>query len=269
MAFIHHDDAPCALASGPRILTSGAMPATQAYVQQLRTLGAVVTPYQMTALDKFWRGAGTEGLVRLFLPVWGIAAANAVDAVLPTRSGSFVGTVNYTGKAATGDGTTGYFDMVCDTTTTAMDDLSFWLAIHQLAGGVGMSRAELPIGGAGGGAQATVGIYANVHAVTTGSSTALTPPAVTTGGLNLGYRSAVDRGAVLYNGVITSTHGVPPAEVGYAGAIWGLAIPNGGVPVYHSDRPTALLAAGNATLTPAQSEALAIRLHTLVTQLRA
>ena len=44
MAFIHHDDAPCALASGPRILTTGAMPATQAYARQLRTLGAVVTP---------------------------------------------------------------------------------------------------------------------------------------------------------------------------------------------------------------------------------
>ena len=269
MSLIDHADSPYALASGPRILTSGAMPATQAYVLQLRTLGATVTPYQMGALDKFWRGAGTEGLIRLFLPVWGIAAANAVDAVLPTRSGSFVGTVTHTGKAATGDGTTGYFDMVCNTTTTAMDDGSFWLAIHQLAGGVGMSRAELPIGGAGSGAQATVGIYSNVHAVTTGSSTALTPPAVTTVGLNLGYRSAVDRGAVLYDGVITSTHGVPPAEVGYAGAIWGLAIPNGGVPVYHSDRPTALLAAGNASLTPAQSEALAIRLHTLVNELRA
>jgi hypothetical protein len=51
--------------------------------------------------------------------------------------------------------------------------------------------------------------------------------------------------------------------------MWGLAIPNGGTPVFHSDRPTALLVAGNSTITPAQSEAIAVRLHTLVTKLRA
>ena len=48
-----------------------------------------------------------------------------------------------------------------------------------------------------------------------------------------------------------------------------LAIPNSGVPAYPSDRPTALLVAGNSSLTPAQSEAIAVRLHTLVTKLRA
>ena len=79
----------------------------------------------------------------------------------------------------------------------------------------------------------------------------------------------LNRGVVLYGGTIISTHQAAPAEVAYAGAMWGLAIPNGGTPVFHSDRPTALLVAGNSTITPAQSEAIAVRLHTLVTKLRA
>jgi hypothetical protein len=246
------------------------MPATQAYARQLRTLGVTVTPYQMGALDKFWRGAGTEGLVRLFLPVWGSAAANAVDAVLPSRSGSFVGTVNYTGKAATSDGITGYLDMALNTMAEGMNTGTFWMAVQQLAGGVGMSRVELSIGGAISPAQQTVGRYSNISVITSGTTLALTQASVTTVGLTLGYRSVANRGIVEYDGVNgSSTHQTAPAEVFYSGAIYGMAIINGATPSLYSDRPTVLLAAGNGTLTPAQSEALAARLHTLVTQLRA
>ena len=223
----------------------------------------------MGALDAFWRGAGTEGLVRLFLPVWGSAATNAVDAVLPSRSGSFVGPVTHTGKAATGDGTAGYLDMVLNTTTEGMNTGTFWMAVHQLAGGVGMARTELPIGGALSPAQQTVGRYSNISVITSGTTLALTQASGTTVGLTLGYRNVANRGIIEYDGVIGATHQTSPAEAFYSGAIYGLAIINGATPSLHSDRPTALLAAGNGNLTPAQAEALAIRLHHLVTQLRA
>ena len=246
---------------------------SKAYFAALATNGVTATQAQRDAYNIFIatgkREGWLSGIQRMFIPVWGVAAANAVDAILPSRSGTWVGTVTHTGKAATSDGTTGYLDMVLNTTTSGMDDGSFWLAIHQLSGGVGMARSELPIGGAAAGAQATVGIYSSIQAVTTGSTTAHTQAAATTVGLSLGYRSATNRGAVQYNGTIISSHQAAPAEVAYAGAMWGLAIPNGGTPVFHSDRPTALLVAGNSTITPAQSEAIAVRLHTLVTKLRA
>jgi hypothetical protein len=246
---------------------------SKAYFAALATNGVTATQAQRDAYNIFIatgkREGWLSGIQRMFIPVWGVAAANAVDAILPSRSGTWVGTVTHTGKAATSDGTTGYLDMVLNTTTTGMNDLGFWLAVHQLAGGVGMTRQELPIGGAGGGAQSSVGIYVDGQYVTTGSTTAYRQLLASPVGLSLGYRSTVNRGVVLYNGANQSSHETAPAEVGYAGAIFGLAVPSNGTPVLHSDRPTALLVAGNSALTPAQSEAIAVRLHTLVTKLRA
>jgi hypothetical protein len=246
---------------------------SKAYFAALATNGVTATQAQRDAYNIFIatgkREGWLSGIQRMFIPVWGVAAANAVDAILPSRSGTWVGTVTHTGKAATSDGTTGYLDMVLNTTTSGMDDGSFWLAIHQLAGGVGMARSELPIGGAAAGAQASVGIYSNGQYFTSGTTTAHSQVVASTVGLSLGYRSAVNRGVVAYNGVVTSSHVAPLAETFYAGPIWGLAVPSSGVPALHSDRPTALLVAGNSALTPAQSEAIAVRLHTLVTKLRA
>jgi hypothetical protein len=246
---------------------------SKAYFAALATNGVTATQAQRDAYNIFIAAGKREGwlsgIQRMFIPVWGVAAANAVDAILPSRSGTWVGTVTHTGKAATGDGTTGYLDMVLNTTTTGMNDLGFWLAVHQLAGGVGMTRVELPIGGAAGGAQATTAVYADGHYFNSGTTLPHSQPLASTVGLILGYRSTVNRGVVAYNGTIISSHQAAPAEAAYAGAIYGLAVPSAGTPVYHSDRPTALLVAGNSTITPAQSEAIAVRLHTLVTKLRA
>lgn len=246
---------------------------TRHYFAALKAQGVTATIHQQRAFDNFVRigkvAGWLSGIQRMFIPVWGVAAANAVDAILPSRSGTWVGTVTHTGKAATSDGTTGYLDMVLNTTTAVMDTGTFWLATHQLAGGVGMSRTELPIGGAGAGAQQTIGTYANVNVITSGTTTALQRATGTTVGLTLGYRSVANRGIIAYDGVIGSTHETTPAEAFYSGAMWGLAVPNAGVPVLHSDRPTALLVAGNSALTPASSEAIAVHLHTLVTKLRA
>jgi hypothetical protein len=246
---------------------------TRHYFAALKTNGVTATLHQQRAFDNFVRigklGGWLSGIQRLFIPVWGSNAANAVDAILPSRSGTWVGTVNPTGKAATGDGTTGYLDMVCNTATTGMNTGQFWMAVHQLAGGVGMSRTEIPIGGAISPAQHTVARYSNLAVLTSGTTLPLTQAAGTTVGLTLGYRNVANRGIIAYDGVIGATHQTAPAEAFYSGAIYGMAIINGSTPSLHSDRPTVLLAAGNNNLTPAQAEGIAIQLHTLVTKLRA
>ena len=92
---------------------------SKAYFAALATNGVTATQAQRDAYNIFIAAGKREGwlsgIQRMFIPVWGVAAANAVDAILPSRSGTWVGTVTHTGKAATGDGTTGYLDMVLNT----------------------------------------------------------------------------------------------------------------------------------------------------------
>ena len=202
MAFIHHDDAPCALASGPRILTSGAMPHTQAYVRQLRTLGAVVTPYQMGALDKFWRASIRDGwkstIQRLYLPVWGSNAANAVDASLPSRSGTFMGTVNPANKCATG--TTGALDSnwTAATSGTTWPNIGIMLQTTTL-----LSEPAILCGTPGGNGIIQLDQYNNTRTLlTTGNQTGSLTAAYTTDQLLYGYGLTNDT-----KNLVTSTNG--------------------------------------------------------------
>lgn len=97
--------------------TRTAHPAAAAYRNSLIALGTTPSGAQMVALSTFFRAADTGGwrsaLACLFLPVWGAAAPNAVDAITLT-SGTFVGTVSHTGKQFQGTGgTPGYFNTNC------------------------------------------------------------------------------------------------------------------------------------------------------------
>jgi hypothetical protein len=71
----------------------------------------------MAALSRFFRAGDAAGwrsaLACLYLPVWGSAAPNALDAVTLT-SGTFVGTVSHASKQFQGTGgTPGYFNTGC------------------------------------------------------------------------------------------------------------------------------------------------------------
>ena len=78
---------------------------SKAYFAALATNGVTATQAQRDAYNIFIatgkREGWLSGIQRMFIPVWGVAAANAVDAILPSRSGTWVGTVTHTGKAAT------------------------------------------------------------------------------------------------------------------------------------------------------------------------
>jgi hypothetical protein len=93
------------------ILTRSSAPEA-AYIAAITAKGATVTAPQQAAISSFMSGeiaAGRwGGIKRLYFPVWGLAAANAI-CMKSLTSGTFVGGVTYSAGYVNTDGTTGYF----------------------------------------------------------------------------------------------------------------------------------------------------------------
>lgn len=87
-------------------------PDAKAYIAAVVATGVTVTSTQRTAVDTFYKTAKDDGyytsLKRLYLPIWGAAAANAIDMITLT-SGTFGGGVTHGAGFVQGNGTTGYF----------------------------------------------------------------------------------------------------------------------------------------------------------------
>lgn len=87
-------------------------PDASAYIAELTSAGASVTGGQRLALDTFIRAEKAAERWdlhrRLYFPIWGIAAANAI-CMKSLTSGTFNGTVTHGAGFVVGDGTTGYF----------------------------------------------------------------------------------------------------------------------------------------------------------------
>jgi hypothetical protein len=83
------------------------------YIKAVETAGAIVTSTQKDALNTFFKAGKSEGWIsslrRMYLPIWGATAPNAIDMIALT-SGTFVGTVTHATGYVQGDGSTGYFD---------------------------------------------------------------------------------------------------------------------------------------------------------------
>jgi hypothetical protein len=93
---------------------SGLDPDAAAYIALVEiALGSSISTVQKNALDVFYRAEKLAGrytyLKRMYLPIWGNAAANAICMVSRT-SGTFVGTVTHGAGFVRGDGSTGYFN---------------------------------------------------------------------------------------------------------------------------------------------------------------
>jgi hypothetical protein len=88
-------------------------PDASAYIASLIAASATVTGAQRTAINDFFTLGKTQGwyaqLRRIYLPIWGAAAPNAIDMV--TRSsGTFVGGTTPGAGFVQGNGSSGYFD---------------------------------------------------------------------------------------------------------------------------------------------------------------
>ncbi len=85
----------------------------KAYINAVVAAGATVNSTQRNAINNFYKTGKSQGwygkLKRMFLPIWGIAAPNAIG-MISGSSGTFNGTVTHAAGYVQGDGSTGYFD---------------------------------------------------------------------------------------------------------------------------------------------------------------
>jgi hypothetical protein len=96
-------------------LSSGGFDAMAArYLKAVETAGATVTSTQRTAINDFFKTGKSQGWIsslrRMYLPIWGAAAPNAID-MIENTSGTFVGGVTHASGYVQGNGSTGYMSM--------------------------------------------------------------------------------------------------------------------------------------------------------------
>lgn len=93
--------------------TSGLDANAKAYINAIVAAGATVNSTQRNAINNFYKTGKSQGwygqLKRMFLPIWGIAAPNAIG-MISGSSGTFNGTVTHAAGYVQGDGSTGYFN---------------------------------------------------------------------------------------------------------------------------------------------------------------
>ena len=93
--------------------TSGLDPSAKAYINAVVAAGATVSGAQRTAINTFYKTGKSDGwyssLKRIYLPIWGVAAPNAI-CMTSLTSGTFVGGVTQGAGFVQGDNTTGYFN---------------------------------------------------------------------------------------------------------------------------------------------------------------
>jgi hypothetical protein len=123
-------------------------PDAAAYFEAVATAGGTVSDAQKTAIDTFYRTGKSDGwyssLKRMYLPIWGVAAPNAID-MIELASGTFNGTVTHAAGYVQGDGTTGYLDPGASGNLQTLgmggDNLHYMIGIS-----LGGSTNSVPIG---------------------------------------------------------------------------------------------------------------------------
>jgi hypothetical protein len=92
---------------------SGLDPSAKAYINAVVAAGATVNSTQRNAINNFYKTGKVAGwyssLKRNYLPIWGVAAANAID-MIGLTSGTFVGGVTHAAGFVRGNGSTGHFN---------------------------------------------------------------------------------------------------------------------------------------------------------------
>jgi hypothetical protein len=97
------------------VLSSGGFdPIAARYLKTIESAGATVSSTQGNAFSNFLKAGKSDGwfsqIGRLYLPIWGVAAPNAVDIITAT-SGTFSGVVTHGAGFIQGNGSTGRFAM--------------------------------------------------------------------------------------------------------------------------------------------------------------
>jgi hypothetical protein len=103
------------LQSSRGVLSSGGFdPMAARYLKAVETAGATVTSTQRTAINDFFKTGRSQGWIsslrRMYLPIWGAAAPNAID-MRTIASGTFIGGVTHASSYVQSNGSTGYMSM--------------------------------------------------------------------------------------------------------------------------------------------------------------
>jgi hypothetical protein len=129
-----------------------------AYIVSLLSAGATVTPTQQEAINNFIKAekAASRWTLhkRIYLPIWGVAAANAIDMVSLT-SGTFVGNVTHNAGSVSTTAPTGHF--LANATPASLGinqaDASIWALVasgtHEFSGCGGTSNSRFLVGRVG------------------------------------------------------------------------------------------------------------------------
>ena len=95
-----------------RGMIGGLDPSAKAYINAVVAAGGTVSGTQKEAINTFVKTGKADGwysqLKRMYLPIWGVAAPNAID-MIGLTSGTFMGTVTHSSGYVQSNGTTGYF----------------------------------------------------------------------------------------------------------------------------------------------------------------
>jgi hypothetical protein len=112
--------------ANPRSLDADA----RAYINAVKAAGGTVTAGQTTAINNFIKAEKAASrwtlLKRMYLPIWAVAAANAID-IVTRASGTFVGDVTHSAGFVQGDGSTGYLNLNASFSTLALTESSGYM----------------------------------------------------------------------------------------------------------------------------------------------
>jgi hypothetical protein len=112
-----------------------------AYIAAVEAAGATVTGAQRTFINNFYKSAKADyytSLKRLYLPIWGVAAANAID-MITLASGTFAGGVTHASGYVQGNGSTGYFDFGATYSGLSMGQSDAHIAAGRITNNAGVN----------------------------------------------------------------------------------------------------------------------------------
>jgi hypothetical protein len=114
-----------------------------AYIAAVVDAGGVVSGGQKSAINTFYKTGKSDGwyssLKRVYLPIWEVAAPNAID-MIARGSGTFVGGVTHGAGFIQGNGSTGYFNTNSIPSVIGMTTTSASFGILTIGGGVAANQ---------------------------------------------------------------------------------------------------------------------------------
>ena len=249
-------------------------PDAKKYRAALVSAGASVSSSQLFAISSFIKSGKTNGwysqIKRLYLPIWGIAAPNAISMTSLT-SGTFNGTVTHASGYVSSNGTTGYFlfDVApsafgCTTSsgnifvlTTATAAINGSITLLRAQDAANQTRSGISAGGTNSRAVQLFGGVAPIYAETDSRGVLLASRTTTT------TMSSYKRTSVGFSTTVNETSSIS-SSVGSIQPMAAMAYNSNGTISSFTQSTVQFGAYGMGLgVTPAQAENFSARLKTL------